>query len=114
MVGDDVVQLARDAHALVEHGSPGVLLALALQLDRLGAQLALARAQRADGRAEYERQGEEGRVVGDLEALVERQPVEQAASVDEHLAPDLAEQQQDERGQHDDGRRDSRWWTTAL
>ena len=41
VVGDDVVQLARDAHPLLEHGPPRVLLALPLQLGGLRGELAL-------------------------------------------------------------------------
>ena len=39
---DDVVQLARDPHALLEHRAPGVLLPLPLELGRLRGQLALS------------------------------------------------------------------------
>ena len=59
VVGDDVVQLARDPHALLEHGAAGVLLPLALQLGRLRGQFALAVAQRADRDAEQHRKGDE-------------------------------------------------------
>ena len=42
VVGDDVVQLARDPDPLLEHGAAGVLLALALELARPCCKLALA------------------------------------------------------------------------
>ena len=49
VVGHDVVQLARDPDALLEHRPARVLLALALQLGRLLGQFAAPVAQRADG-----------------------------------------------------------------
>ena len=76
VVGDDVVQLARDPYALLEHRPAGVLLALALELGRLRGEFALPVPQRADRDPEQQRKGDEADVVREIEALVQRQPVE--------------------------------------
>ena len=48
VVSDDVVELARDPDALLEHGAAGVLLPLALELARPCRKLALAIPPRTD------------------------------------------------------------------
>ena len=60
VVGDDVVQLARDPHALLEHRAPRVLLALALGLQgallgRRGLRRALAQGEAGEPRDREQR-----------------------------------------------------------
>ena len=76
VVGHDVVQLAGDAHPLVEHGLAGVLLPLPLELGgpRRPAPARRSRNERTAA-PEQPRQGEDDGVVGQREALAERQPV---------------------------------------
>ena len=73
VVGDDVVQLARDPHPLLEHGAAGVLLPLALQLARPCRELALAIPPRPDRQTEQDRKGDGHGVVGEQNGLVEGQ-----------------------------------------
>ena len=50
MVGDDIVQLAGDAHPLIEDGAAGVLLPVQLELDDRFGELVLLLAADPDSR----------------------------------------------------------------
>ena len=74
VVGDDVVQLARDPHALGEHGAPRVLLALALGLQGAllggrGLRRALAQGEAGEPR-DREQAGREEELPGVLGRVV--------------------------------------------
>src|SRR5262245_12939865 len=66
-----------------------VLLPLAAQLGCLLREGLLALTQAPDGETEHDGQGDRDHVVGDQEALVERQVGEHAALVEADLADDL-------------------------
>jgi hypothetical protein len=83
-------QLPRDPHALVEHGTAGVLLALALELARALEQLAGAAPARPDRVPERPHAAEQHEVEQEGEDLVE-QPIGHLVREDEErLAQELA------------------------
>ncbi len=99
VVRDDVVQLPRDSHALLEHSPPRVLVALSLELCGLRGELFLALSERAHGQAEQQREGDQdGEVVGEQHPLRQRQ-ILQDELVEEELAHDLRDECQSDPGE---------------
>ena len=63
VVGHDVVELAGDSHPFGEHGLPGVLLPLGLELDGLIGELSLTISQGPYGRTKQPGKGDHDHVV---------------------------------------------------